>query len=235
MELKRVKQVLVDNGYSNRIVDQIINNKINKYLNRNNNNNTINNDHITFYYRNIMNNQYKIDEKIITDIIKKNIKSVNPNQKIKLLIYYKNSKTANRIIKNNTSICTNPLQKSYVVYQYNCPIEGCDLQTYIGMTTTTLSRRLTCHLRNGGPSLHMEFAHQRKITRKDLVDNTKIIDRTDNFRKLQMMEALYIKDKEPSINKQLKSTEAFPHNLLIANCHYITSTFINNMYSFHIL
>ena len=58
-----------------------------------------------------MNNKYKIDEKIMNHIITKNIKSTDTNQKIKLLIYYKNAKTANLITKNNNLTNGNPLKK----------------------------------------------------------------------------------------------------------------------------
>ena len=191
-------------------------------MNNTNNNDTKNNTKpITLYYRNIMNNKYKIDEKIMNNIITKNIKSTDTNQKIKLLIYYKNAKTANLITKNNNLTNDNPLQKSYVIYQYQCQIEGCDLQTYIGITITTLSRRLTCHLSNGGPSMHTEAVHNRKIKRQDLLDGTKIIDKSDEYRKLQIMEALYIKELEPTINKQIKSNFSLPSQM-------INSTPINN-------
>ena len=69
------------------------------------------------------------------------------------------------------------------------------------MTTTTLSRRLTCHLSNGGLFIHKEAEHNRRIKRQDLLDGIKIIDKSDDFRKLQIMEALYIKELEQTMNK----------------------------------
>ena len=46
---------------------------------------------------------------------------------------------------------------------------------YIGQTNTTLSRRLTMHLASGGPKQHHKEVHHATLTRKELVDNTKII------------------------------------------------------------
>ena len=40
-----------------------------------------------------MNGQYKKDEKVIKDIIKQNVKPTNENEKIDVVIYYKNLKT----------------------------------------------------------------------------------------------------------------------------------------------
>ena len=43
---------------------------------------------------------------------------------------------------------------------------------YIGLTTTTLSRRLTMHLASGGPKQHALENHNLTLTRDDLVNNT---------------------------------------------------------------
>ena len=231
--------MLVDNGYSNKSIDEIIKNKIDTFNHKNNDNN---NDHnnsqnnnnnntntptkpITLYYRNIMNSKHKTDKTIMKNIIKKNINCTDPNQHIKLLIYYKNAKTANLIIKNNTTTDKNPLQQTNVIYQYKCNIDGCDHQTYIGMTTTTLSRRLTCHLTNGGPLLHSEFQHGKKITRENLVSGTEIIDRSINKRTLQILEALHIQEQQPTINKQIKSVYLLPSQTFnLPQQHSITPT-----------
>ena len=47
-------------------------------------------DKIKLYYENQMNNQYKKDEKIMKDIIRKNVKPANENDKMELIIYYRN-------------------------------------------------------------------------------------------------------------------------------------------------
>ena len=79
IELNRIKQMLVDNGYSNKSIDEIIKNKIETFNHKNNDNNNehynIQNNNnnntntptkpITLYYRNIMNSKHKTDETIM--------------------------------------------------------------------------------------------------------------------------------------------------------------------------
>ena len=50
-----------------------------------------------------MHYNYKSDEKILKTLIHRNILPTDPNKKIKLIIYYKISKTSNLVIKNNSS------------------------------------------------------------------------------------------------------------------------------------
>ena len=97
-----------------------------------------------------------------------------------------------------------PLQHTNVVYEFNCPEEGCTLlnSSYIGVTTTTLSRRLTMHLQNGAIRKHYEITHDRVPTRKILEENTKIIHRNNDKYRLLIMEAILIRDKNPDINRQ---------------------------------
>ena len=100
------------------------------------------------------------------------------------------------------------LQRTNVIYEFSCKAEGCELRnsSYIGMTTTTLSRRLTMHLQSGGPSKHMSEHHNQPITRQLLVDNTKILHQENDYNRLQIKEALLIKNKRPYINNQCTGT-----------------------------
>ena len=108
-------------------------------------------------------------------------------------------------MKNNPLRKVESLQQSNVLYEFSCPIEGCKLLQnvkYIGMTTTTLSRRLTCHLSSGGPKIHMTNNHNIHINRDILVNNTKIINKFSCSNRLAIAEALHIKRSSPSINYQ---------------------------------
>ena len=78
-----------------------------------------------------------------------NILPTDPNKKIKLIIYYKKFKTSNFGIRNNSSSSIGVLQKNNVIYQFKCPLGDCisdNNNIYVGLTSTTLSRRLTMHL-----------------------------------------------------------------------------------------
>ena len=92
---------------------------------------------------------HKSDEKILKTLIHKNIPPTDANKKIKLIIYYNKSKNSNLVIKNNSSPSIGVLQKNNVIYQFKCPLGDCiseNYNIYVGLTSTTLSRRLTMHL-----------------------------------------------------------------------------------------
>ena len=105
---------------------------------------------VKIHYKNLMSTAYKIDERIIRNIIEQNTRVVNNNYKLDLIICYKNPKTAQLIMTNNTNKKTQ-LNTSNVIYEFTCPNEDCMLRStnYIGSTTTTLSRGLMMHLTNG--------------------------------------------------------------------------------------
>ena len=127
---------------------------------------------------------------------------------VKLIIFYQNRKTCNLVMKNNLSDNTSDMNRTGVVYQYTCPIGDCKLRkiSYVGMTTTTLSRRLTSHLQTGSPKTHTLQEHGITLTREMLVNNTDIIDASSDKRRLQIKEALHILQIKPTMNVQIGST-----------------------------
>ena len=102
---------------------------------------------------------------------------------------------------------TVPLKRTNVVYKFSCPHEGCrpHAEHYIGVTTTTLSRRLTMHLQEGAIKQHMKNKHNTELTRQTLVQNTQIIASTNDTRKLAILEALHIHEQRPSLNTQINT------------------------------
>ena len=48
-----------------------------------------------------MHNNYKLEERIIKNIIMKNTKCIDENEKLQIIFYYRNRKTANLVIKNS--------------------------------------------------------------------------------------------------------------------------------------
>ena len=96
-----------------------------------------------------MHYNYKSDEKILKTLIHKNILLTDPNKKIKLILYYNKFKTSNLVIRNNSSPSIGVLQETNVIYKFKCPLGDCisdNNNIYVGLTSTTLSRRLTMHL-----------------------------------------------------------------------------------------
>ena len=103
------------------------------------------------------------------------------------------------LFSNKFSLSTELLDRTNVVYIFTCPLGDCvskENYTYVGLTTTTLSRRLTMHLDDSSSiALHLKtHSIPKSKFRKILIENTTIIAHEIN--KL----LLYI-DPRPSIKR----------------------------------
>ena len=117
VEFCRIKQLLVNNGYTNTDVDKEIKFLLDIHMNKQTKQSNSTVSHL--YYRNYMSSQYKTDEKVLKDIISKNVKGTGDNV-LKLHIYYQNMKTRNLVMKNNPAK-TEALKRTNVVYKFSCP------------------------------------------------------------------------------------------------------------------
>ena len=59
------------------------------------------------------------------------------------------------------------------------------------------------HLQNGAPDKHIKSTHNSSLTRNMMVENTSILTRCTNRKKLMVLEAVYIRDRDPLINRQM--------------------------------
>nr|XP_045592898.1 uncharacterized protein LOC123754492 [Procambarus clarkii] len=101
-ELCRIRQILVNNGFSNGYVEDIIKRKVARCATGNGTTNTaIPVLPIKLFYRNFFSTAYKAEERALKEIIERNVTPTDVNQKIKLTIYYKSRKTANLLMKNS--------------------------------------------------------------------------------------------------------------------------------------
>ena len=205
-ELLRVKQLLVNNSYSNKLIDKTIKSFLDKVNNPTRT--TDENIEITnVFYKNFMNSSYKVDEKVLKKIIKDNVQSKNENHKINVVIYYNNLKTMNMVMRNNLTLNKRELSQFNIIYEFKCPKDECIRQqninnAYLGYTECTLSRRLSMHLQNGAIVTHSIATHKKKIDRKTIVDCTKIRFRENDKNRLEILEAILILCEKPEINKQ---------------------------------
>ena len=138
-----------------------------------------------------MNTKYKTDEKVLKNIITRNVKCQNENGEVQLIIYYKNPKVKNLLMRNNPTQERTMLKSTNVIYEYSYPKADCKLLQnvkYVGMTTTDLSRRLTCHIGNGAPKTHMKDVHDETQSRENLVQNTVILKQCPDKQSLQIYE-----------------------------------------------
>ena len=66
------------------------------------------------------------------------------------------------------------------------------------------------HLASGAPKNHLREEHGITITRKILEENTEVIDRCPDGRRLGILEALHIKEDNPKLNIQSEDLQALP-------------------------
>ena len=213
-ELTRVRQMLINNGYSNTDFDTISRDLINRHTDKDkvtNLNQPDKTDDITIYYKNTITPSWKTDEKVIRDIIMKNAKPTDQHQRIQLRIYYKTPKTSSLVIHNDNHK-TGQLKQTDVVYKFRCITGDCETRNvyYIGHTTTSLSRRLTMHLQDGGPKTHLQNKHNTRLTRDMLTSNTTIMMRCHDKRRLSVAETIFIRETAPVINAQTKTLTNIP-------------------------
>ena len=99
-------------------------------------------------------------------------------------------------MKNNQAPSLPEMQQTNLVYEYQCKLGDCEHLTqnsYIGLTTTSLSRRITMHLDSGAPKFHTGSRHGGDaLTREMMENNTKIIRRENDKKRLHVYEALLI-------------------------------------------
>ena len=95
-------------------------------------------------------------------------------------------------------------ERSRVVYVYTCPKEECQpsISTYIGYTECTLTERLRNHAQHGSIALHSQQQHSFKIKTAEILTNTEIARQLNTKEDLIIAEALYIKERNPTINAQ---------------------------------
>ena len=132
-------------------------------------------------------------------LIQRNMLPTDPNKKFKKLIYYDKFKTSNLVIKNNSSPSMGVLQKNNVIYQFKCPFGDCISEKnniYVGLTSTTLSERLTMLLSDTSSIAQHLKNHSCPTTElwKILTESTTILKQQNNKQRLQILEALHIKN-----------------------------------------
>ena len=97
------------------------------------------------FYMNFMNPDYKKNEAAIRKIFKDHVRTVNTNDRLQFVIYYKSTTTRDLVMKNNLTPKLRELARTNLIYDFTCSIDECKhLSTkqvrYSGLTTCTLSR-----------------------------------------------------------------------------------------------
>ncbi|XP_050699344.1 uncharacterized protein LOC126986892 [Eriocheir sinensis] len=209
-EIERSTQVLINNGFSEKDISRLTKKIIDGWHSKKQKEEK--KEDISIFYKATFSTAYKEDERVITQIVRRNVKPSDPNKQVKLVIYYTTKKTSHLLLKNTPSKEIESLQKSHVIYRFTCNQGNCEVlsSTYVGMTTTRLSRRLTFHLASGAPKKHLKKQHRINITREMLENNTEILTTCPDTRRLPILEALYIKATNPTLNMQAEDLQALP-------------------------
>ena len=196
-ELDFVAQQLVNNGYSNKDIQRVTRRVLDQWYSQPDRPDD-GGRKIKVFYRNFMHPNYKKDEAALREIINNNVSVTDPDSVLNLIIYYRNKKTSQMLMRNSPKTDSDPLKKHGVVYRILCPANGCS-HSYIGMTTTKLSKRLAVHLQEGNFFQHFERNHGA-LERPLLLKSTSIIDKDTDRRRLRLREALHILHLKPTLN-----------------------------------
>ena len=91
-----------------------------------------------------------------------------------------------------------------IIYHFRCPDDACQRrsESYIGLTTTTMKRRMQGHRNSGAIHEHYTDVHGRKPQVAELTNNTTIIHREPTSTRLRIAEAVSIELQRPTLNIQ---------------------------------
>ena len=84
------------------------------------------------------------------------------------------------------------------------------------------------HLQSGSPLKHTQDFHNSTLNREQMVSNTSIIRQENDFNRLEIMEALYIKYTKPEINLQTTGRECTLRLLGDNELSYATNSYIRH-------
>jgi len=202
-EVERIKQLLTNNNFPMKIIDETIGNFLSKICSITGSQEDPK-EKITIYYENQMTSYYKIEEKRLKEIIYNNVLPSDEYKSIQFIIYYRNRKLKNLLIKNRCFIKEGTENRFGVVYRYRCNNDGCyPAHDYIGYTTCTVSERFRMHAYNGSIKKHLVEVHNfNKVLRAELLETTEILRHCHSKQELIMTEAILIKQHRPTLNAQ---------------------------------
>ena len=215
IEVRRIKQLLTDNDFPMKVIDAEVDKFIRGRRSMTSDANTeVHNGSpdatVKLYFRNQMTTSYKTDESKLHELVRRHLKPVAENTKVKLCIYYKTRKLQSLFVKNKSDEAgqQDPNLRHHVVYQYTCNKQGCNSLRYIGYTTCSLHERFRMHTQTGSIIKHLKETHrENRVPRSELLAQAKVIDFCNEKRRLIFLEAIYIKTERPELNSQTEGSD----------------------------
>ena len=156
--------------------------------------------------------QHDKETEVIKKIVERGVEVLEPFERLSLRIFCRPRSTASLIMRNNTTAGKSLAETTNVVYKFKCSVGACQHRdsTYIGLTTSTLRRRMQAHRNNGGINNHYTQFHDRKPLLVELLENTTIIHRETQKHRLQIAEAVSISLNHPVLNTQTEHDYVLP-------------------------
>ena len=202
LELKRITQVLVNNGYPQNMIDHIIARKLeqsNHATQPPDPPDDPSGDVINFYaeLHNVSN--FKDDTKRLRGLIHTHVSPTKHNDKVRLTTFYRPSKLSSKF--SNRIRLEDP-DRSSCVYQFQCSRPSCHEVKYYGYTNQRLSTRVKQHRRKDSSICkHFMDIHNDMPPKYDeFMKCFKIIFSHNDILNVQIAEAILIKNDKPIIN-----------------------------------
>ena len=199
IELRRLTQVLVNNGYPQCMIESIIRKKIQTSHDEPDSTNGQNDSQRINLYVQLFNvHEFRRDTKKLQNIANQHIVAM-ANEEVKIISYYKPYKLSGKF---STRKQPETPDKSCLVYQFNCPEASCHDSQYIGFTNQRFSTRVKQH-RQKSSSIYKHYidVHNEVPPKFDTFFNSfKIIFSCNDLLSIKIAEAIFIKSVKPIIN-----------------------------------
>ena len=211
-ELDRIRQLLTNNGYREEMVENCIRSKMDKFQEDETNSHEEEVRKIPLYYRMNYGTKFKDESQVFRGIIQRGVSTINPEEKLDLRIYCRPNQMASLVMRNCTAPPKEKETRTNIVYKFICPERNCESSetSYIGLTRTTLRRRMQYHRNQGAIFQHYTEKHDKRPTVKELLESTDIIGQESTTRRLMIAEAVSIKLQKPTLNVQTASQYVLP-------------------------
>lgn len=147
------------------------------------------------------------DKTLLKNIVDEHVKVTDQSSVLSLKAYYKPLKLSSAF---STRVPKPTLQRTGVVYRFDCTVDGCQA-SYIGHTTCTLERR--CKQHRYSPSnifKHYDIDHEQPVpNHNEFALNFSIIHSYLDVDKIKIAESIAIKQHRPYINVKFDEMSSF--------------------------
>ena len=212
-ELDRVRQLLTNNGYKEEMIENCIRSKMDKFQKDETRRQEEEEDTtIPLYYKMNYGTKYQDECKVFRGIIQRGVTTVDPQKRIDLRIYCRPNQMASLVMRNSTAPPKEKEARTNIVYKFICPERNCESSeaSYIGLTRTTLRRRLQNHRNQGAIFQHYTEKHNKRPVVNEILESTNVIGQETTLRRLMIAEAVAIKLQKPTLNIQTTSQYVLP-------------------------